>query len=336
MAKVALVQMVYNGMRYIPKSFDSMVNQTFKDIEIIAVINGNDDGGKEYIEQHYPQVKIIDPKENLKFVRGHNLVFSSIEAEFFQLVNQDLFLEPTYVEEVLKSFDDPTVGGANGKIFQYDWESNSVSNLLDTTGITVSKNGRGKSRGQNEPDTGQYDGMSEIIGVDGAACMYRKAALEAVKYKRQEGSIEYFDLDFEMYWEDVDLSLRMQNAGFTCKFVPTAVGYHGRTAASSKKGYKDVAAFREHHRKFPAWIKQYNYKNHIFMVVKNFPKFYWQFFVREFFMLGYILVFETSTLRVLPTFFRQLPAIWRKRKWIQAQRKSVAWVKLLVSKGFLS
>ncbi len=336
MAKVAIVQMVYNGMKYIPQSFDSMVNQTYKGVEIIAVINGNADGGKEYIQQHYPSVRIIEPSENLKFVRGHNLIFETIDAEFFQLVNQDLILQPTYVEEILQAFADPAVGAANGKIFQYDFDANVASDVLDTTGIAVSKNGRGKSRGQNEQDTGAYDSQLEIVGVDGAACMYRKSALEKIKYQREDGHVEYFDVDFEMYWEDVDLSLRLQNAGFKCRFVPAAVGYHGRTAGSSKKGYKDVAAFKEHHKKLPTWIKEYNYKNHIFLVIKNFPRFYWKFFVREFFMLGYICVFETMTLKILPTMLRQLPAMWRKRKWIQQHRSSADWVRLLNDTGLLS
>lgn len=355
------MQMVYNGMKYIPQSFDAMVNQTYKDIEIVAVINGNEDGGKEYIQTHYPQVKIIDTGENLKFVRGHNLVFSTIETEFFQLVNQDLILELDYVEKIVKAFDDPNVGAANGKIYQYNFQTHTASKILDTTGIICSRNGRGKSRGQNEEDAGQYDTQYDVVGVDGAACMYRKSALEAVKMplvgtrdtgpsfaKAMEGkqekrnsealqpNFEYFDIDFDMYWEDVDLSLRISNAGFVCKFVPAAVGYHGRTAAASKKGYKDVNEFVKHHKKFPAWIKQFNYKNHIFVVVKNFPKFYWKFFVREFFMLGYIVLFETATLKIVPTLLGQLPRMWKKRLWIQQHRKSTSWVSLLGNKGLLN
>jgi GT2 family glycosyltransferase len=330
MAKVTLVQMVYNGMRYIPQSFDSMVNQTFKDIAIVAVINGNDDQGKEYIQQHYPQVTIIDPAENLKFVKGHNLVFSQTDTEFFQLVNQDLILEPNYVEEMLKAFDDPTVGAANGKIYQYDFNTHQPLKKLDSTGVIIYKTGRARSRGQNEEDHGQYDQSLNLMAVDGAACMYRKSALESVRYPRNQLSthnpqpatdFEYFDIDFDMYWEDVDLAWRLVNAGWQCRYVPTAIGYHGRTAASSPGGYKKVLSFIKHHNKFPLWIRQNNFKNHIFLFIKNSPKWYWQFFAREFFMLGYIMVFEIRTLKVLPLFFRQLPFMLKKRKFIQAHRK---------------
>ena len=340
MAKVTLVQMVYNGMRYIPDSVASMINQTYKDIEVVCVINGNDDHGKEYIEEHFPSVRIIDPGENLKFVKGHNLVFSQIDTEFFQLVNQDLILEPNYVEEVLKVFDDSKVGGANGKIYQYDWEHRQKSKKLDTTGIVLGKSGGARSRGQNQVDTWQFDNQTNLIAVDGAACIYRKSALEAVRMPRfnlsrhptgdtlsssgesnKEESFEYFDVDFHMYWEDVDLSLRMVNQGYEFRFVPMAVGYHGRTASSSPGGYKKVFAFIKHHKKIAPWIRQSNYKNHIFLIVKNFPKFYLKFFGRELFYQIYVLFLETSTLKVLPTFFRQLPIIRRKRKYIQQHRK---------------
>lgn len=322
MAKVVLVQLVYNGMKYIPQSVASMVNQTYPDTEVVCVINGNDDGGKEYIIEHFPSVTIIDPGENLLFVKGHKLVFEKYaNAEFFQLVNQDLILEPTYVEEVVKAFDDLQVGGANGKIYQYNWETHEKSNKLDTTGIDIYITGRGRSRGQNEVDTGQYDNKLELIAIDGAACMYRRSALEAVKYPKSTGSFEYYDEDFVMYWEDVDLAWRMVNFGYKLRFAPKALGYHGRTAASSPGGYKKIFSFIKHHYKIPAWIRRNNYKNHVFMYVKNSPKFYWKFFARELFYNLYVLGLETTTLGVWPKMLRQFPAIWKKRKYIQSHRK---------------
>jgi GT2 family glycosyltransferase len=332
MLKVALVQMVFNGMKYIPQSFAAMAAQTHPDTEIIAVINGNEDGGKEYIQKNFPQVTIIDPGENLRFVRGHNLVFSQVDADFFQLVNQDLILEPNYVEEMLKAFADPQVGAANGKIFQYDFKTNQKIEKLDTTGVSIAKSGRGRSRGQHEIDHGQYDTQLDLISVDGAACMYRKIALEAVKYLRPDGQTEYFDLDFEMYWEDVDLGWRIFNAGWKCKFVPEAIGYHGRTAAASPGGYKKVWAFIQHHRQIPGWILEFNYKNHIFLFIKNSPKWYWQFFAREFFYNCFAIVWETKTYKIVPTMFRQFSSIWKKRKYIQQSRKvSIAEIEKLLA-----
>jgi hypothetical protein len=38
-------------------------------------------------------------------------------------------------------------------------------------------------------------------------------------------------------------------------------------------------------------------------------------------MLGFILVFEIRTLGILPKMFRQLPSIWRKRRWVREHGK---------------
>ena len=59
---------------------------------------------------------------------------------------------------------------------------------------------------------------------------------------------------------------------------------------------------------------KWNYKNHILMYIKN-AKHIWHpaFVLREIAMLGYILIFETSTLKVIPELFRQIPRILKKR-----------------------
>jgi GT2 family glycosyltransferase len=266
-------------------------------------------------------VKVIDPGYNIGFARGHNQLFAEVDADFFQLVNPDLVLTPTFIEEMLKPFADPKVGAVSGKILRYDFDKNQPTNIIDTTGVVIQRSGRGRDRGQHQRDIGQFDDRTDLIAASGAAVMYRKAALEDVKYQRPDGRTEYFDEDFHTYWEDVDLAWRMVNAGWKVKYAPNAVAYHGRAAGSSPGGYKRVLSYIKHHRAISPWVRQLNYKNHIFLFLKNSPKLYWQFIAREFFYQIYVLFLETTTLKVLPTFFKQLPLIWKKRKHIQQHRK---------------
>jgi GT2 family glycosyltransferase len=364
MAKVTVIQVIYNSRRFIRPVFESVFNQTFKDFEFVAVIGGNDDGSKEYISQNFPQVKIIDPGYNIGFARGHNLVFEQSDSDFFQLVNPDLILEPDYIEKMLKVFADATVGAATGKLLKYDFENNHPfysppckggerparhwlepramagggGYIIDSTGVTINKSGRARDRGQHEIDSGQYDNQKIVQAVSAAGAMYRVKTLEAIKLKRFEirnskseknlkseilnlkSDFEYFDEDFHSYWEDVDLAWRMSNAGHRCAFVPSAVAYHSRSAASSPGGYKKFKVFVKFHRAVPLRIRQLNYQNHILMYVKNSPWFYPQFFIREFFMFFYILFFEISTLKILPQLISVFPKIWRKRTIINNER----------------
>jgi GT2 family glycosyltransferase len=352
MSKVTVVQVIYNSKKFIKPVFDAIFAQTFKDFNVVAVISGNNDGGKEFLAENFPQVEIIDPGYNIGFAAGHNLVFSnSLEgrprgnSEFFQLVNPDMVMEPTYIEEMLKVFSDPKVGAATGKLYQFkdlklEIKEYRDNKTLDTTGVCIAKSGRAWDRGQHEVDSGQYDSLTEVDAVSGAGCMYRRSALEAVRVQRigdklqvtsySNGAVpvtsnflpvtnyEFFDESFHSYWEDVDLAWRMKNKGWKNMFAPKAVGYHGRTAGSSRGGYFHVIDFIKHHRQLSPRIRQLNYKNHILMYLKNSKHIYPQFIIREFFMFWYILFFEPSTLKIVPEFIKNkiLINIWTKEKGV--------------------
>lgn len=292
--------------------FDAIFAQTCKDLEVIAVINA-DDGAKEVLQREYPQVKILDPEKNTGFAGGNNLGIKHSSGEFIQLVNPDLILEPNYIEELLKAFRDEEVAAATGKLLRYDFVNDKKTNIIDSTGIVMSASGRARDRGQNQIDQGQFELQGRtlnVFGVSGAGSMYRRSALEKVAYQGQ-----IFDEDFVAYWEDVDLSWRLNNAGFENVYVPQAVAYHGRTAGQAKGGYLKVFNFIKHHKQLSPIIRQFNYKNHILMYIKNAPFiFHPAFILREFAMLSYILFFELSTLKVVPKLFRQIPRALKKRR----------------------
>ncbi len=308
--KVSIIVVIYNSKKWIKLVFDAILAQTHKDLETIAVICGNDDGSKDFLQTNYPSVKIIDPGKNLGFSTANNLGIKESTGEFIQLVNPDLILEPNYIEVLLKAFADPKIAAATGKLLRYDFENNQKTKIIDSTGIVMSVSGRARDRGQNQIDIGQFDNQKDVFGVSGAGPMYRRSVLETVKFGQ-----EYFDEDFFMYWEDADLSWRFNNAGYKNVYVPSAVAYHGRTAGQSEGGYLHIWKFIQHHKKLNKQILKLNYKNHILMYIKN-AKNLWHptFWLREIAMLGYIVVFETSTLKVIPELFRQIPGIWAKRK----------------------
>lgn len=325
--KVSVILVLYNNKQYIKPVLDAVFAQTHKDLEVVVVINA-DDGAKAILAQDYPQVKVLEPNKNLGFSGGNNLGIKNSSGDFIQLVNPDLILNSDYIEKLLKDFDDPKVAAATGKLLRYDFAQNKKTNIIDSTGIVINSSGRGRDRGQNQIDRHQFDNQREVFGVSGAGPMYRRSALEKIRFCEMgtESTIvksvhqgnswhcEYFDEDFFAYWEDVDLSWRLNNARFKCVYVPEAEAYHGRTAGSSKGGYLHLLNFIKHHKNISPQIRQLNYKNHILMYVKN-ARFIFHpaFVIRELAMLGYILLFEISTLKIIPKLLRQIPSILKKR-----------------------
>ena len=150
--KVSVILVIYEGKKYIKPAFDAVFKQTHQDLEVIAVINKSTDGAKEEIQNNYPQVKIIDPGENLFFAKGNNVGIAAASGEYIQLVNQDVILEPNYVQKILKVFSDSQVAAATGKILRYDFESNKKTKVVDTLGIVMYKSGRARDIGQLQED----------------------------------------------------------------------------------------------------------------------------------------------------------------------------------------
>lgn len=310
--KVSIITLPFRKTHLIKPVYDAIFAQTHQDIEVLAVLNDPTDGSKEILQRDYPTVKIIEPGANLFFAKGMNLAIRNTTGEFVQMVTDDFIMAPDYVEKLLAAFlSNPKVAAASGKILRYDFKQNQKTNIIDTVGLVLDNTGRVRDIGQLQTDMGQYDRNAVVFGVSGAGPMYRKSALEKVKFEQ-----EYFDEDFVMYWEDVDLSWRLNNAGYVCTYVGKAVAFHGRTAGQSEGGYLHIIKFIRHHKKLSPQILKWNYKNHILMYIKNARHiFHPAFILREIAMFGYILVFETDTLKVLPELFRQIPKILKKRKF---------------------
>src|SRR5574337_726864 len=166
MPRVIVVQVIYNNYKWIPAVFDAVFAQSFKDFKTVAVIAGNNDGSKQLLAEKYPAVEIIDPGFNIGFAKGHNLVFEKYDCEFFQLVNPDMIMSETYVEEMLKAFADKSVGAATGKLYKIS--NISEPKILDTTGVVIKKSGRAFDRGQHQIDIGQYDKSTKVQAVSAA------------------------------------------------------------------------------------------------------------------------------------------------------------------------
>jgi len=322
MPRVALIQVVYNSLRFIPTVIPTALNQTEKDTRMYVVIAGNDDSGREYIAEHFPLVHIIDPGYNVGFARGHNLIFSEVDAEYFQLINPDLIVSPDFVEKMLVPFEQlPKVGAAGGKLLKYDFERGAPTDILDSTGVCIRKSGQALDRGQHEQDSGQYDNQRALMAVSGAAAMFRRSALEDIVENNGGEHPQFFDEDFHSYFEDVDLCWRMYNRGWHIRYQPNAIAWHGRMVASSPGGYSRVFSLIRHRKEIPLAIRRLNYKNHFFLFMKNSPKWYLRFIARELLYNVYTFLIDISVLKVWPEMWRQFPGMREKRKALKRKRQ---------------
>lgn len=315
--KLTVQIVIYNNKEFLPNVIQNLYLQTFKDFQVMAVICGNQDGSKEYLESHYPQIKILDPKKNLGFAGGHNLAFGYSDSELVFLLNPDLVMEENYLELLVKAFEDQRIASVTGKLFQIDMSGMYKKDTLDSTGIVIYSSGRARDRGQHEQDLKQYDSHRYLPAVSGAGPMYRRSALMSLK--QEQGEI--FDTDFFMYWEDVDLGLRLLHLGYLNYFVPEALAFHGRGTGASKGGVKKIGNFLKHRETISLFTRKLNFQNHLFLIIKNYPSISFSLILREFAVFMYVLLLETKTLLVVPELISKLPQMFQKRQSILSKSK---------------
>ena len=305
--------LTYNGEELIEPCLKSVLNQTYPHIEILVVDNGSTDKTVEKVESQKSKVRIIENKQNLGFSAGHNVGIRESKGEYVLCLNQDVMLDKDFVKYAIEAMEkDNKIGSVQGKLLK-------AKNIVDTTGLLMFKNRRVVSRGQGEEDKGQYDKVEEIFGVDGAAPLYRRKTLEDIKINN-----EYFDEDFFMYKEDVDLAWRLRLYDWKAIYEPRAIGYHLRGAG--EKAVKNYLAIASARRKIPDFAKFHSFKNQRLMQIKNeIPALFFRDFhriiIKEIAAWIYALVFEKYTWKAIRELFKQTPMAWRKRKIIMARKK---------------
>jgi GT2 family glycosyltransferase len=299
------------------------LDQDFDDYTVTLTENGSADSIESAILAQFgnhSRFRYADNGANLGFSGAHNVFFRNSRAEFAIPLNPDTVMPRNYLSRLLKAFDDPLVAAAEGKMLKPDPLPDG-SWMLDGTGMTISRTRRVYERGQLEIDRQQYDMDTDVFGVSGTAAAYRMSALERVKFSEAE----YFDEDFFTYWEDLDLSWRLRLAGYTCVYVPDAVIFHARFAGQSEHGFRRPRAFARHLRSLPPRVLRWDWRNHIFAIIKN--DFGWNLFrdlpfilTRELLLFCCLIVVEPRLVGAVPELVRLLPRILQKRKLIQQGR----------------
>ena len=98
--RVSIIIPVYNAEKYLEECIDSAINQTYQDIEIIAVNDGSTDNSLEILKKYSDKIKIIS-KENGGTASALNAGIKVMTGEWFKWLSADDALYPKFVEELI-------------------------------------------------------------------------------------------------------------------------------------------------------------------------------------------------------------------------------------------
>jgi GT2 family glycosyltransferase len=222
---VHAIVVTWNGAHLLPDCLEALLaQQAPARVHPVVVDNGSADGTAELMLRDFPQVEHLRLEENLGYGRANNQAMRrALEAgaEFVALINNDVELEPGWLSKLLEAARaHPQAGLFTGTLLFRGEER------VNSTGIRIDAFGRAMDRDFYVPLAELQTQDGPVIGVSGGAALLRASMLREVGL---------FDPAYFAYYEDVDLSLRAGERGFSSWYVRSATARH-RFSATFQRG----------------------------------------------------------------------------------------------------
>lgn len=217
---VAVVILNWNGRSFLEKFLPSVCRSTYSNLQLIVADNASTDDSVAFVRTHYPQVQLILNPTNNGFAGGYNEALQHVEADIYVLLNQDVEVEPDWIEPVVGLMKrDHLIAACQPKLMAYQDKARfeyagAAGGWMDILGYTFC---RGRILYRTEEDKGQYDDEQDIFWATGAALFIRSSAFH---------EMGGFDADFFAHMEEVDLCWRLKRAGYRICYCPESVVYH--------------------------------------------------------------------------------------------------------------
>jgi GT2 family glycosyltransferase len=333
--KVIIGLILFKGEHYLKYSLPSLVNQDYPDTEYLFRDQSPNGEAFGYIKKELPDVfsKIqIEKGSNLWHSGGHNALMREMirhGGDYYFCCSNDMLYPADFVSKIIAVMEDDGnngFGSATCKLMKWDFEKAekgdieaSKTNVIDSYGIGLTKGHHFFDIGQGESDHAAYSARKDIFGPSGALAVYRKKALDDIAFTNDKGEKEYFD-ELLHYKNDVDLSYRLQWAGYSSLFIPETRVYHDRQVGAKINVRISIATLKEHARK-SEWVKVNSLFGHLVTVKKNFTKNY-SFEVRFRTWINGIIRFA-HTLIFNPGLLKQYALVRKIKSVINKKREAI-------------
>jgi GT2 family glycosyltransferase len=216
---IAIVILNWNGWQDTLNCLESLKNLLNPTHQVIVVDNASTDDSLQRLQASASSVMVLENQVNAGFGAGNNVgIRSAMEsgADFVWLLNNDTRVEPDTLQSMLDVVLSDLNIGAVGCVLRYmdqpdriqAWGGGQVNFFLGSSKHHL---------GPVSPNKLHY--------LTAASVLISREAFKAV------GG---FDGGFFMYWEDVDLSFRIRQAGFKLMVADSAVVFHKESASTGK------------------------------------------------------------------------------------------------------
>jgi GT2 family glycosyltransferase len=208
--EVSVVIPTWNQSRLVAGVLRTLHGQTFGPAEMLVVDNGSTDDTAAVSEQL--GATVIRLFENRGFAAAVNAGILKARFEWLFLLNNDVNLDPKWLEIALKTAHEFDADFVTGKLLQ-----KRARQRLDGTYDLLARSGCAWRCGWNAPDHELWNQRRSVRFASFTALLIRRSVFE---------KIGLLDTRYESYYEDVDFGLRAAIAGCKGIYEPCATGTH--------------------------------------------------------------------------------------------------------------
>ncbi len=216
---VSVVIVSFNTRDLLRECLQTVYAESGLQYEVIVVDNASRDASLEMVQREFPTAIAIQSGANLGFAAANNLAFTRARGRYIVLLNSDAFLtEGTLAKAVALMEKSPATGLGGGRLVGRDgsWQPSArlfpslLNDFLSLSGLAARFP---RSRFFGRADRTWADPMeaTETDWVPGAFSIVRRELLE---------QLGYFDEDFFLYYEEVDLCHRIKHAAYKVSYWP--------------------------------------------------------------------------------------------------------------------
>ena len=227
----------WNGEKLIDKCLKSLNEQTFKDFKIYIIDNDSKDNSNKIINYYKSKlnIELTNLDHNSGFAKANNIGIKQAirdKCDYILTLNNDVELTKNCLENAVNNIKEDK----DNDIFQLFMVNYYDRNKCDAVGLLFDEKLIPIQLGLKQNVEKIMKSEVNIEGVCAGAAIYSSKCLEKVKLDENN----YFDSNFFAYYEDVDLALRLKNAGFKSTLLKDSIVYHMHSATGNKtSGFKE-------------------------------------------------------------------------------------------------
>lgn len=235
---VAVVILNFNGRKFLEEFLPNVIQNSIPH-QIIVADNASTDDSVKFLQENYPDLRLIKISENLGYAGGYNYAFKEIESDYYILLNSDVETTPNWIDPVINLMkQNEKIIACQPKIKSYHQKeyfeyAGAAGGYIDHLGYPFC---RGRIFSSLEKDQGQYDDNISVFWATGA-CLFVKS-----KAFHELGGL---DERFFAHMEEIDFCWRAKNNGYQIYYCGESTVFHvGGGTLKAESPFKTYLNFR--------------------------------------------------------------------------------------------